>query len=160
MTRYTFYNVVLAVIVVSASLWILSRAGCLRRMYLAVRVAVLVTLISYPWDFFAIRVGVWRYPVDPGATIHGVPVNDLAFIWLCTFLASSVLIAASRRHAGGERHPKGKDTRENDAGHERDRSSGLRGPVIEALIPTGKQDVSTGVALDHDGDRAVHADQR
>lgn len=97
MNLYTIYNLGLALFAFFAL--------CLLRVFtkhwsaplLAIRIAFMVTLISYPWDFFAIHMGAWQYPVHPGFKIHDVPANDLVFIWLCSVLTSSLLIAVRRR---------------------------------------------------------------
>lgn len=71
---------------------------------LAARVATMVTLLSYPWDFFAIFTGAWDYPNDPGPRIYGVPANDMIFIWLCSFFTGYILTAVDQRKKGGKRH--------------------------------------------------------
>ena len=100
MNNYFLYNMALAAIIFPFSYFVAGAERRMRDIRTAARIAVLITLIAYPWDFFAIRLNVWRYPVDPGATIYGVPTNDLIFMWLCTFLTSSILIALRRRKNG------------------------------------------------------------
>lgn len=116
MNLYAAYNIGLATLILPVSFWIAARPTRRADLLLAARVAVLVTLISYPWDFFAIQLGVWRYPRPPGPTVHGVPINDLVFIWLCSFFTSGVLRRLHRRQPSSKRHSK----REN-AGKERAR---------------------------------------
>jgi lycopene cyclase domain-containing protein len=107
MNSYAAYNIGLAAIILSASYWLVAARKTWRTdLLLAARIALLITLISYPWDFFAIQLAVWRYPNDPGPTIHGVPINDLVFIWLCTYFASIVLQRFDGRKASRERHSK------------------------------------------------------
>lgn len=115
MSAYTIYNMVLAVIVLPLGTVLLLNGGTSALVLAAARVALLVTLIAFPWDFFAIQFGAWQYPNDPGPRIYGVPVNDLAFIWLCTFLTCSVLVAFRRRESGGHRHTEREDTGQEDA---------------------------------------------
>jgi len=115
MNLYTAYNLGLALFAFLAL--------CLLRVFtkqwgdllLAMRVAFMVTLISYPWDFFAIHMGAWQYPVHPGFKIHDVPVNDLIFIWLCSVLTSSFLIAVRRGKSLSQRYAESKDTAEQYA---------------------------------------------
>jgi len=114
MTTYTVYNLVLAAFVLPLSYWLLGSHDRRRLALLCARVGLLITLIGYPWDFFAIRMGVWRYPRSE-YTIHGVPVNDLFFMWICTQLTCSALIVARRWQAAGERDSKRKDASEQDA---------------------------------------------
>ena len=117
MNLYTVYNLGLAFFALLAL--------CLLRVFskrwsdlsLAVRIAFMVTLISYPWDFFAIHMGAWQYPVHPGFKIHDVPANDLIFIWLCSVLTSSFLIAVSRGKSLRQRYAESKDTAEQYARH-------------------------------------------
>ena len=110
MNLYTLYNFILAAFVLPASYSLLrSTRNCRSNLLLCARVALLLTLIGYLWDFFAIQLGVWAYPRDPGWRIHGVPLNDLVFIWLCTYLACSVLLSAGRREPRRQRHPESED---------------------------------------------------
>ena len=117
MTPYTAYNLGLAILTLPLSYWLAGIRDRRHKLMLCARIAFLVTLIGFPWDFFAIQVGVWRYPSDPGLKIHGVPLNDLVFMWLCTHLACSFLVAINGRQPRGEGHSKGKDAREQDAGN-------------------------------------------
>jgi len=96
MSPYTCYNATLALVFVPAVYWITSREQRFRTLLAISRVATLMALTAYPWDYFAISYKVWRYPNHPGPALYGVPVNDLIFIWLCTFLASGVLLASVR----------------------------------------------------------------
>jgi lycopene cyclase domain-containing protein len=100
MTPYIAYNLALAVFVLPISYWFVGSQNRVRNIILSARIALLVTLISYPWDFFAIHAGIWRYPYDPGWKIYDVPINDLVFIWLGTYLSCCVLIAANRWKTG------------------------------------------------------------
>jgi lycopene cyclase domain-containing protein len=115
MTRYTVYNLALALFALPLSCWLLGPWDRLRALLRCARVALLMTLIGYPWDFFAIKLGVWRYPNYPGYTLHGVPLNDLLFMWVCTHLACSVLMAAQRRQSGRKGHSKGENAGHQDA---------------------------------------------
>lgn len=107
MTPYTAYNLALAAFTLPICYWLVGSRKRRRYLMLSARIALLLTIIDYPWDFFAIRLGVWRYPNQPGLMIHEVPLNDLIFIWLCSFLACSVLISVDRRRARSQsqRHP-------------------------------------------------------
>lgn len=68
---------------------------------LALRTCLIITLISYPWDFFAIQLRAWSHP-DPGLRLFSVPLNDLAFIFLCTAVSSAIFIRLQKRPI---RHP-------------------------------------------------------
>jgi uncharacterized membrane protein YoaT (DUF817 family) len=114
---YTFYNLLLAVVILTFAYWITGRNS--RILFLAARVALLITLLLYPWDFFAVRLGVWVYPKDPGLTIYGVPFNDSVFIWLCSFLASVVLLEVDRRSSGNQADTERYKTVENNRHDER-----------------------------------------
>jgi len=115
MTSYTIFNAVLGLILVPAGHFLPSRQRRGLATALASRIGLLVVLISYPWDFFAIRNDAWRYPLDPGPTLYGVPINDLVFIWLCTYLTVRVLLWSDGRNRRAERHSKGKHTSEQNA---------------------------------------------
>lgn len=56
----------------------------------ATRAAVFVTLLAFPWDFFAVSNAVWAYS-EPGVRAYGVPVNDSLFIFTCSLLTCSLL---------------------------------------------------------------------
>ena len=96
MRPYDVYNLVFAAFVLPISYWLVGSKSRARNLVLSARVALLLTVIYYPWDFFAIRLGVWTYPTDPGVRIYQVPLNDLVFIWLCSFLTCCVLGACMR----------------------------------------------------------------
>lgn len=95
--RYFIYNLVFAVFTIPFGYWLVGPELQGRRLLLPIRVASLLTLLYYPWDFFAIRLGVWTYPLSPGLRIYEVPLNDLIFIWLCSFLTCCALVAGKRR---------------------------------------------------------------
>ena len=99
MTPYTAFNLLFAAIVLPASYWL--AGGRWRDLRVSSRIAFLMVAIAYPWDFFAVQLKVWVYPLDPGPTLYGVPINDSAFIWLCTHLTASVLLVIHRRQPGG-----------------------------------------------------------
>lgn len=99
MNTYTLYNTALAVAVLPIAFLVTNKARRAADLFMAVRISVLLALIAYPWDFFAIRLHAWRYSLDPGVTLYSVPLNDLAFMWICTMLTSSVFLAIGRRNA-------------------------------------------------------------
>lgn len=92
MTPYSWFNLVLAAILVPLSL---SRLRTAAQRGIAFRTAAVMTLVALPWDFVAIHLQVWTYR-DPGFRIYGVPLNDLVFIFLCTLFSATLLIAKSR----------------------------------------------------------------
>ena len=99
MTEYTIFNIVLAAIILPPIIWFNANQGRWRELGISTRISFLMAVIAYPWDFFAIHLNVWAYPKDPGPKIYDVPLNDLVFIWICTQLASSVLIGILKRQA-------------------------------------------------------------
>jgi lycopene cyclase domain-containing protein len=117
MSAYDIYNLALAAIVLPLSYWMAGKRSRRRTLALASRIAFMLTLLAYPWDFFAIRFRIWRYPVDPGLRIYDVPLNDLIFMWLCTFLACSFLVAVSRWESSRQCDSKGKGASEERTGH-------------------------------------------
>jgi len=100
MTRYIAYNLVLAILILPASYHLAGPQNRWRNLRIAARVASLMVLIVYPWDFFAIHLNVWRYPTDPSPTLYDVPINDLVFSWLCSHLSATVLLAVRKWQAG------------------------------------------------------------
>jgi len=95
MSNYTIYNFCLALGVLAAVALVAPRPLSMHWFSKSARAALLLTVFAYPWDFFAISVGVWSYPQDPGFMVFGVPLNDLVFMWLCTFLSVNLLNWAS-----------------------------------------------------------------
>src|SRR5260370_40242312 len=124
MAAYSFYNLGFSVLVLLASYWVAAPDNRKRHLLLAARIALLITVLLYPWDFFAIRLGVWTYPKDPGLRIYGVPLNDSFFIWLCSFLAAVILIRVDRRgHPGSQSHSQRHKTIDQYGGDNGARSS-------------------------------------
>jgi lycopene cyclase domain-containing protein len=115
MSDYTLYNLGYAALAVPACIVFLHRKTGWRGVRLCGRLGVLVTAFGYPWDFFGIHFEAWSYPKDPGPLLYGVPVNDLVFMWLCTFLATSFLMRVGNRRTGGQRHSESEYTSEEDA---------------------------------------------
>lgn len=97
MNLYYAYNVVLAIIILPVCFWL--NEGRWMHIRVTTRIAVLMAVFVYPWDFFAIHLHAWDYPHDPGLRLYGVPLNDLAFTWLCTQLGASLLFRIDRRQA-------------------------------------------------------------
>lgn len=97
-TPYTTFNVSLGAMLVPFSFWLL--AGNWREIGIASRIAFLMVVLAYPWDFFGVQLNVWNYPSDPGARLYGVPINDSVFICICTFLTASVLLFIRKRQPG------------------------------------------------------------
>lgn len=100
MTTYTLYILGFAAFALPISYWIAGRTDRRRNVLLSARIGLLLTVLIYPWDFFAIRLGAWTYPNFTGLTVFGVPLNDSFFIWLCSYLACVVLIRVDRRRSG------------------------------------------------------------
>jgi hypothetical protein len=95
-----------------------------RQLGVVLRTATVVTLISYPWDFFAIHWRAWAYGEEVPRLL-GVPTYDLIFIFVCTIFTASLFSSARR---GGfddlEEHPpagngESESNREGDDKHER-----------------------------------------
>jgi len=88
MSNYTVYNlfVVLLTVIVMVRF-----CRDLRDALIMTRIAIIITSLATPWDFFAINYGVWIYPNDPGPLIFQVPVNDLIFIFFTTLLGCTIL---------------------------------------------------------------------
>lgn len=107
MAMYTWYILAFAAFTLPVSYWLAGRKERRRTQLLAARIALLITVLFYPWDFFAIRLGAWTHPNFTGWTVYGVPLNDSFFIWLFSFLTCVVLIRVDRgkprRHAEPQR---------------------------------------------------------
>jgi hypothetical protein len=84
--NYLYLNLVLLVIAAAAAITSLREW---RQVRLVLQTSILVTLLSYPWDFFTLQLESWHYS-DPGPRLFHVPMNDIALIFLCTFISASV----------------------------------------------------------------------
>lgn len=102
MTTYTLFNFAIAAVLLPASFLAAPASRRRASVRLAIRSATLMTLTAYPWDYFGIQQGAWRYPLNPGLTIYGVPVNDLILIWVGTCFSNSIFYAVLQRPHGGE----------------------------------------------------------
>jgi lycopene cyclase domain-containing protein len=99
MTKYTWYNLIFAAFTLPVSYWLAGPNNRRDRILVAARIGLLITVLLYPWDFFAIRLGAWTYPNFIGLRVYGVPLNDSLFIWLCSYLSCLVLIRVDRRNS-------------------------------------------------------------
>lgn len=96
MTNYTVFNFVWFAISVSV-VWLLMRDR--RRMGRIMRMATVVVLLSFPWDYLAVTTRTWDYGA-PGPRLFGVPLNDMLFIFSCSAFAGSLLLSlVIGRHA-------------------------------------------------------------
>jgi lycopene cyclase domain-containing protein len=97
MNSYYIFTGVLAIVILPVCFWL--NEAQLKYIRVSVRIATLMMMLVYPWDFFAIQLHSWGYPHDPGVRLYGVPFNDLVFTWLCSVLGASILFSFARRHA-------------------------------------------------------------
>ncbi len=109
MASYSLYNLCVAVLIATLCYTIAWR-NRKSIFFLSARIGLLITVLLYPWDFFAVRLGVWTYPKDPGMRIYGVPLNDSLFIWLCSFLACVILLATDDWGSRGNRNSVDEET--------------------------------------------------
>lgn len=87
MSVYTSFNIAFVAFV--GAVCVLSRSPA-ARVKVALQVAAIVTLLAYPWDFFAVQLGAWGYTA-PGPRFFGVPFNDLVFIFAGSLLSTVLL---------------------------------------------------------------------
>jgi lycopene cyclase domain-containing protein len=106
MTKYSIFTVAVVVVSTSVSLYILKRCNLLQSFRTAGLIAFKITVIAYPWDFFAIQLGAWTFPQDPGFRLYGVPINDSLFIWACSLLTVAVLISILEGQRSRDGHTK------------------------------------------------------
>jgi lycopene cyclase domain-containing protein len=105
MSRFTIFNAIFTLIVaVILAVFLRSR----REFRVTLQVALYVTALSYPWDFFAITIGAWDY-TSPGPRIFSVPINDLVFIFSASafsagIFARSVLRRDAKTESEHRRH--------------------------------------------------------
>jgi hypothetical protein len=112
MNVYTWFNIIIAAALMPASFYAIPASRRLRGTQLSVRSATLMALTAFPWDYFGVQQGAWRYPLNPGLIIYGVPVNDLLLIWVGTHFSCSIFYAAVCRPYRGKRHSENKHAHE------------------------------------------------
>lgn len=110
MSTYAWFNLVIAAAVLPASFYVAPKSRRMAGVRLAIKSATLMTLTAYPWDYFGIQQGAWRYPLNPGFTIYGVPLNDLVLIWTGTCFSTSIFYAVLSRPDRRDGHSEAKDT--------------------------------------------------
>ncbi len=88
MNRYIVFNVGMLLITILMSIFFVKSK---KQFIICLKVSIIITVIGLPWDFFAIAHGVWTYPEHPGVRLLGVPINDLVFIFLCSFISCSII---------------------------------------------------------------------
>lgn len=123
MTIYTLYILGFTAFALPVSYWIAGRHNRRQKVLVSARIALLLTLLIYPWDFFAIRLGAWTYPDFGGLTVFGVPLNDSFFIWLCSYLACIVLIRVNSRNSNDRAYSECNRTADQHADNQVNRSS-------------------------------------
>jgi len=87
MSLYTKFNIAFGVLTLITAL-----CSSQRKTKLLLKVSLLMSFLSFPWNYFAVSEKVWIHPVDPGLRIYGVPLNDIILVFSCTFLASNLLL--------------------------------------------------------------------
>lgn len=87
MNTYSMFNI--AFVAFAGVVCLLSRSPAVR-VKAALQVAAIVTLLAYPWDFFAVQLGAWGYTAS-GPRFFGVPINDLVFIFAGSLLSTVLL---------------------------------------------------------------------
>jgi lycopene cyclase domain-containing protein len=79
----------------------LARPTALRR---GARVSLAVlgigTVIGWAWDLCAVRDGVWSYADGLDVAVAGLPVEEHAFIVLCTLSITAMTLALMERPGG------------------------------------------------------------
>ena len=85
---YTTFNALFAVVVAALSARTIKSVAQLRAV---LQTAVFFAVLSFPWDFFALTIGTWAHPRDPGFRIFSVPLNDIVLLFLATIYSASLL---------------------------------------------------------------------
>lgn len=95
MTTYALFNLVFAAAVAVVSPFLIKTRAQLRAV---IHASLFITVFAYPWDFFAVHLGVWEY-AQPGPLIYGVPLNDSVFIFVCMFLGAAIFCSGGQSDA-------------------------------------------------------------
>lgn len=81
---------------------------CRSHFFVVLRTSICVTIICLPWDFFGIKYATWSYE-DPGLLVFDVPLNDLIFIFYCSFFTTAFLTQDQVKHIRvADKHTKNK----------------------------------------------------
>jgi lycopene cyclase domain-containing protein len=113
MNTYTAFNVVLLILVTATLLFLVrSRA----QLGVIIQTAAYITVLSFPWDHFAIVHGAWTY-TTPGVRLFEVPLNDMFFIFTGSLLSAGVL---SGTGIGREAEAKAENSGDESPRHEID----------------------------------------
>lgn len=122
MSKYSIFTIAIVTASTFVSLYLLNHRNQLHSFRTAATIALKMTLIAYPWDFFAIQLGAWTYPQDPGPRLYGVPINDSLFIWACTLFTVAVLIFILEGQCPRDGHPESEHADEQHIRKDRQRS--------------------------------------
>lgn len=90
---YSLFNAALSLPILTSVAFLLRTR---REFAKALRVALGIAIISYPWIYFLISLGAWDYS-QPGPRLFRVPINDLIFTFLCTLLSGSLFVRLGSR---------------------------------------------------------------
>jgi uncharacterized membrane protein YoaT (DUF817 family) len=101
-------------ILIPVSIYLLKQVDSLRQLRVAHRIGAKLAFFAFSWDFFAIQLGAWRYPRDPGPALYGVPLNDLVLIWICSQFSVTIFIVIIKRQRLREGHPEREYASEHD----------------------------------------------
>ena len=88
MIEYTIFNLVFTLTVI---IFYFFTKNSLKKIKISLKISIIILLFSYPWDFFAVKLGAWIYPLNPGLKFFEVPVNDIWFIFLCSMVTTAIL---------------------------------------------------------------------
>lgn len=86
-SRYTLLN---AGLIGAAAIVLAWTKPSRAQIHTVLRTAFVVTLLAYPWDFFAVHWGAWTYG-DQVDSLFGVNPQDLVFIFGCTTISAALL---------------------------------------------------------------------
>lgn len=88
MSNYFLFNISLTIFTL---VFLIIKVKSIKCLKVTLNVSLIIILIGYPWDYFAIKIGAWSYPNDPGLRLFSVPINDLWFMFLCSILTTAFL---------------------------------------------------------------------
>lgn len=83
---YQSLNLIMALIALLATRY----AGA-KNAVRALKLAVVVPVLAYPWDFFGIQMSAWRYGTNLH-TLFGVPLHDILLTALLVHTTACVLL--------------------------------------------------------------------
>lgn len=88
MSNFVILNVIVSLFAIIFSVAFIKSK---KELAAVLKSSIIITLVAYPWDYFAITLGVWVFPEDPGPLLYKVPFNDIWLFFTASIMSTSLL---------------------------------------------------------------------